>query len=69
MLGFRSLSGGSSGDPASPLYASQLGKWLTVDYHAVPMTVQAVVRHPHTTERFVPAKLALAGQGGPDASE
>ncbi len=45
------MPGGPSGDPASPEYATQLGKWLVVDAHAVEMA------HPKTVasrERFVP---------------
>jgi hypothetical protein len=38
VLGFASFPGGSSGDFDSPLYASQLPAWLTVDYHRVPVS-------------------------------
>jgi penicillin amidase len=51
-LGFNSIPGGSSGDPASSLYASQLGKWLTVDYHRMPMTEGEVRREEHVMELF-----------------
>ena len=37
VLGFANVAGGSSGDAESPLYASQLARWLTADYHRVPM--------------------------------
>jgi penicillin amidase len=46
-LGFASLAGGSSGDAESPLYASQLEKWLTVDYHRV-RTNPGDIRHVAT---------------------
>ncbi len=53
-LGFNTLPGGSSGDPESPLYASQLGKWLTVDYHRMPMTEGEVRREHPVMELFGP---------------
>jgi penicillin amidase len=55
-LGFSSLSGGSSGDPASPLYASQLGKWLTVDYHRMPMKRRDVRMVAERVEVFKPPR-------------
>lgn len=54
VLGFASLAGGSSGDPASPLYASQLGSWLTVDYHRVPMNRRDVRVAAERVELFEP---------------
>jgi penicillin amidase len=54
-LGFSSLSGGSSGDPASPLYASQLAAWLTVDYHRMPMNHRDVRVAAERVELFTPA--------------
>ncbi|MEN8183413.1 MAG: penicillin acylase family protein [Myxococcota bacterium] len=53
-LGFNSIPGGSSGDPASPLYASQLASWLTVDYHRLAMSQGEVRRAEHVTELFQP---------------
>jgi penicillin amidase len=35
--GYNVIPGGPSGDPDSPLYTTQLGSWLTADYHAVRM--------------------------------
>jgi acyl-homoserine lactone acylase PvdQ len=71
MQGLASVQGGSSGDPASPGYASQLASWLTVDYHPVPMSKKQVRRRRHTTERFVPLKpkTAAAIRGGAHGSE
>jgi penicillin amidase len=54
VLGFANVAGGSSGDSDSPLYASQLGKWLTVDYHAVPMNQRDVRRVAEKVELFEP---------------
>ena len=54
VLGFASLAGGSSGDSTSPLYASQLGKWLTVDYHRVPMNAREVRVAAERVEIFSP---------------
>jgi len=55
VLGFASLAGGSSGDAESPLYASQLAKWLTVDYHRMPMSRRDVRRVAERVELFTPA--------------
>ena len=55
VVGFSSLSGGSSGDPSSPFYASQLDFWLTSDYHAVPVTTAEVFARSTRTESFAPA--------------
>jgi penicillin amidase len=55
VLGFANLAGGSSGDSTSPLYASQLGKWLTVDYHRVPMNSRDVRVAAERVELFTAA--------------
>jgi penicillin amidase len=54
VIGFASLPGGSSGDATSPLYASQLAKWLTVDYHYVPMNRMSVYLVGERQEIFTP---------------
>lgn len=36
--GVNVMPGGPSEDPSSPQYATQLGRWLTADYHKVRMT-------------------------------
>jgi acyl-homoserine lactone acylase PvdQ len=54
VLGFANLAGGSSGDAESPLYASQLSKWLTVDYHRVPINCFDVRRVAERIEFFTP---------------
>jgi penicillin amidase len=44
---FNVIPGGPSGVPGDPLYATQLGTWLTADYHSVdmgPLVVGAVER-------------------------
>ena len=56
VLGFANLAGGSSGDAESPLYASQLGEWLTVDYHRVPMRWRDVRSVAERIEFFKPPK-------------
>lgn len=53
--GFAALNGGASGDPGSPFYASQLGAWLTADYHPVAMSRGEVRGVAHRIEQFVPA--------------
>ncbi len=52
--GFNVVPGGPSGDPNSPDYTTQLGTWLTADYHRVRMRppYSGSTRGP---ERFVPA--------------
>lgn len=55
IVGFSALSGGSSGDPSSPFYASQLDFWLTSDYRAVPVTTAEVAARTTRTETFAPA--------------
>jgi len=57
VLGFANLAGGSSGDAASPLYASQLPKWLTVDYHRVPMNRRDVRMVAERVELFTAPSL------------
>jgi len=54
VLGFANLPGGSSGDADHPLYASQLAKWLTVDYHRVPMSYRDVRLAAERIELFTP---------------
>jgi penicillin amidase len=54
VLGYASLPGGSSGDADSPLYASQLAKWLTVDHHRVPMNRRDVRVVAERVELFNP---------------
>jgi hypothetical protein len=53
-LGFANVAGGSSEDAESPLYASQLTKWLTVDYHRVPMSIRDVRLAAEHIEIFSP---------------
>ena len=55
VLGYTSLKGGASEDPLSPSYASQLGKWLTVDYHRMPMNARDVRVAAERVELFTPA--------------
>jgi penicillin amidase len=51
---FQVIPGGQSGDPTSPLYANQLGRWLTDRYHSLPLTVDEA-RAARATERvFAP---------------
>jgi penicillin amidase len=52
--GFNVIPGGSSGDPSSPLYATQLGKWLTADYHKVVMTDEVAAANAVSDETLVP---------------
>jgi len=54
VLGFANVAGGSSGDSSSPLYASQLGAWLTVDYHRVLMNARDVRAAATRVELFEP---------------
>jgi penicillin amidase len=64
--GFSAFLGGSSGNPASPLYASRLGHWLTSDYHPVLVTTADVVARTTRLESFAPAQAsnAPAPEGG-----
>jgi penicillin amidase len=52
--GFNVMPGGPSGVPGDPDYATQLGAWLTADYHGVNMG-QKVPTAGSTRETFVPA--------------
>jgi penicillin amidase len=52
--GFAALNGGASSDPASPLYASQLRAWLTVDYHPVAMSGSEIGSVAQRIELFAP---------------
>ncbi len=47
--------GGPSGDPFSPNYATQLGLWLTADYHPVSMGMKLPKKDVQTEDTFVPA--------------
>ena len=53
--GFNVVPGGPSGVPGDPLYATQLGSWLTADYHKVEMRAEARGSSSLRSERFVPA--------------
>ena len=48
--GWNVMPGGPSGDPASPLYATQLRDWLLIDHHPVRMKAPRSA----TLERFTP---------------
>jgi hypothetical protein len=52
LIGSAVLPGGASGDAASPLYASQLGAWLTGDHHALLVTAGQIAGLP--SEEAVP---------------
>lgn len=52
IAGWNVTPGGSSGDAASPLYARQLGDWLTADQHPVMMTEYEAVRGNLGIEEF-----------------
>jgi penicillin amidase len=54
VLGFANQAGGASGDADHPHYASQLAKWLTVDYHRVPMSYRDVRWAAERIELFTP---------------
>jgi penicillin amidase len=56
VLGYASLKGGASEDPLSPSYTSQLAKWLTVDYHRMPMNARDVRVAAERVEFFTPPK-------------
>ena len=56
------MPGGPSEDPSSPQYATQLGPWLTADYHKVRMTREPKVS---TTGRLWPADAAPSPMSGP----
>lgn len=55
VFGFDVVPGGPSGDPTSELYATQLGFWLTSDYHFVAMARDTVAAMAETVEVFRPA--------------
>ncbi len=48
------LPGGQSGVLGSPLYASQLGRWLTNRYKPMPLSVAAATAPPTTVLSFQP---------------
>ena len=48
------IPGGQSAVLGSPLYASQLGRWLTNNYHALPVGVAAATATVTSTQEFVP---------------
>lgn len=48
------VPGGPSGDPFSPNYATQLGTWLTADYHKVRMSKEPNQANAISTETFTP---------------
>lgn len=48
------LPGGQSGVLGHPLYASQLGRWLTNAYHPMPISVAAAAAASPTVIQFVP---------------
>lgn len=48
------IPGGQSAVLGSPLYASQLGRWLTNNYHALPVGVAAATAAATSTQEFVP---------------
>ena len=52
IAGWNVTPGGSSGDVASPLYAKQLGDWLTADQHPVMMTEYEATRGNLGIETF-----------------
>ncbi len=52
--GHEVIPGGQSGVVVSPHYASQLGRWLTNDYHPMLLTPQAVLGDAAAVEVFVP---------------
>ncbi|HME68326.1 MAG TPA: penicillin acylase family protein [Myxococcota bacterium] len=55
--GWNVIPGGSSGNPASPLYATQLGDWLTVDQHPVIMSELEALRGARAVESFSAAPM------------
>jgi len=54
VLGFSSLPGGPSANPTSPLYVSQLGKWLSVDYDRMLVNARDVRAAATRVELFEP---------------
>jgi penicillin amidase len=55
IVGENVVPGGPSGIPGDPSYATQLGTWLTADYHAVEMGVSIPGGPFVKRETFVPA--------------
>jgi len=56
IAGVNVIPGGPSGIPGDPNYATQLGTWLTADYHAVEMGVSIPQGHIVERETLVPAR-------------
>ncbi len=48
------IPGGQSGVLGSPLYVSQLGRWLTNQYHALPIPASAALAGSNTVVNFTP---------------
>ena len=48
------IPGGQSAVLGSPLYASQLGRWLTNNYHALPVNLAAATAASPTVTEFAP---------------
>jgi penicillin amidase len=55
MRGFNVMPGGPSGIPGDPAYATQLGDWLTADYHPVNMSPIVPGGNGVRREVFVPS--------------
>ncbi len=53
--GFNVMPGGPSGIPGDPRYATQLGSWLTADYHAVVLGTSFPSGPATQSETLVPA--------------
>jgi penicillin amidase len=54
VLRWSALSGGPSGDPASPRYAARLGSWLTADSQPVATSLPEILFRNEAWERFHP---------------
>jgi penicillin amidase len=48
------IPGGQSAVLGTPLYASQLGRWLTNNYHALPVDIAATTAASPTVLDFIP---------------
>jgi len=48
------IPGGQSAVLGSPLYASQLGRWLTNNYHALPINITAASAVSTSVQDFAP---------------
>ncbi|MFO0043652.1 MAG: penicillin acylase family protein, partial [Pseudomonadota bacterium] len=48
------IPGGQSGVLGNPLYASQLGRWLTNQYKPMPLSVSAATANPAAVLSFQP---------------